>query len=371
MPNHVQNNIKFLCEEERLREILEAIMYDPNGDGEDRGLGTIDFERIAAMPPELDIESGSRTTQGIELYLTSLNPRAQYFGSEKITADEFDNLVSEMSKDKFYSYNSKLTASEIDNMFYTERARNDLLELGRTAVNNFIKYGATTWYEWRIHNWGTKWNSYSNTYGDGDTLCCQTAWSAPKEVIRRLSEMYPDVPMELQYADEDIGSNCGRVLYHAGVVEEEDYPETRKEAIEHACSVWDYDPQEICGLYLNASETDYVNPSYDEYDLISIMGKPALFSNSRLSDSDVPKGLYVYQIRDSDTGDAFATLEPKVDVNFGGSVIMNDELDFGESGFVDLTNEENAPNFFGYEISVLDYMEGNFDLDADIGVTLC
>lgn len=371
MPNHVQNNIKFLCDEERLKEILESVMYDPNGDNEDRGYGTIDFERIIPMPTELDIESGSRTSQGIELYLTSLNPKATYFGAEKMNAHEFDDLVAKMNHGRLFAYKPILSASEIDDMFSSGRSKEDLLDLGKTAVNNVIKHGAPTWYEWRIQNWGTKWNSYSNLYGDGDTLCCQTAWSAPKEVIRKLSEMYPEVPMELEYADEDIGSNCGRILYRGGVVEEEYYPQTRKEAIEHACSVWEYDIQETCGLYLNATETDYVNPSGDDYDLISIMGKHALFSNARLTDSDVPKGLHVYHLRDSDYGDSFATLEPRVAVNFGGSVIMNEEVDFGENGYIDISDEEDAPNFYGYEIPLIDYMEGNLHLDEDMGETLC
>ena len=371
MANHVQNNIKFLCDEDRLREILESIMYDPNGDNEDRGYGTIDFERIISMPQDLDIESGSRTSQGIEMYLTSLNPRATYFGKDKMDASEFEALVTKMNEGKRYPYKYELSIYEMDSMFDDADKKAQTFELGKKAVENFQKYGSPTWYEWRRDNWGTKWNSYNNIYDGGNTLYCQTAWSTPAEAILNLSKMFPDVSIEMEYADEDIGSNCGRILFKNGGVEEEYYPETRKEAVEHACSVWGYDPKEVCGLYLNATETDYVNPSYHEYDLISVMGKPALFSYERLTDSDVPKGLHVYHLRDSDNGDAFATLEPKVAVNFGGSVILNEEVDFGTNGCIDLRNEENAPNFYGYEISVFDYMEGNLKLDENMGETLC
>ena len=79
----------------------------------------------------------------------------------------------------------------------------------------------------------------------------------------------------------------------------------------------------------------------------------------------------MYHLRDSDNGDAFATLEPKVAVNFGGSVILKEELDFGSNDYIDIRSEENSPNFYGYEISVLDYMEGNLKLDEDMGETLC
>ena len=371
MPNHVQNNIKFFCSEERLREILESIMYDPNGENEDRGYGTIDFERITAMPPELDIESGSRTTEGIEMYLTSLNPRATYFGNDKMNAEEFDALVTKINEGKRYPYKYELSIYEMDNMFDNADTRARTFELGKTAVENFQKYGAPTWFEWRRDNWGTKWNSYGNFYDNGDTLYCQTAWSTPKAAIKTLSSMYPDVPIEMQYADEDIGSNCGRFRFEGGDIIEEYHPTSNKEAIEFACSVWEYDPRETLGLFLNATGTDYVCPANDEYDLISIMGKPALFAHARLNDSDVPAGLHVYHLRDSDNGDAFATLEPKVAVNFGGSVILKEELDFGSNDYIDIRSEENSPNFYGYEISVLDYMEGNLKLDEDMGETLC
>jgi hypothetical protein len=76
-------------------------------------------------------------------------------------------------------------------------------------------------------------------------------------------------------------------------------------------------------------------------------------------------------LRDSDYGDSFATLEPRVAVNFGGSVIMNEEVDFGENGYIDISDEEDAPNFYGYEIPLIDYMEGNLHLDEDMGETLC
>ena len=371
MPNHVQNNIKFFCSEERLREILEAIMYDPNGDNEDRGYGTIDFERITAMPPDLDIESGSRTTEGIEMYLTSLNPRATYFGKDKMNAEEFDALVTKINEGKRYPYKYELSIYEMDNMFDSADIRARTLELGKKAVENFQKYGAPTWFEWRRDNWGTKWNSYSNFYDNGDTIYCQTAWSAPKAAIKTLSSMYPDVPMEMQYADEDIGSNCGRLRFAGGDIVEEYHPKGNKEAIDFACSVWEYEPRETLGLYLNARGTDYVCPSNEEYDLISILGKHALFSNARLTDADIPMGLYVYHLRDNDCGDAFATIEPKVDVNHGGSVIMKEELDFGANDYIDLTSEENAPNFYGYEISMQDFIEGNLKLDEDMGETLC
>ena len=73
MPNHVINRLEFDCPKERLKEILAAICYDDSSEAEKTGIGTIDFNKITPMPPSLDIESGSSTDRGINLYLTSVN----------------------------------------------------------------------------------------------------------------------------------------------------------------------------------------------------------------------------------------------------------------------------------------------------------
>ena len=88
MPNHIQSNLKFICDEERLREILEAIKYESDSESEDIGYGTIDFQKIIPMPEALDIECGSRTDSSVELYLTSINPDASYFGTDKMEKAE-------------------------------------------------------------------------------------------------------------------------------------------------------------------------------------------------------------------------------------------------------------------------------------------
>ena len=100
------------------------------------------------------------------------------------------------------------------------------------------------------------------------------AWSAPHPILQKLSEMYPDITFEHEWADEDIGANCGRKIYRNGECTEEYYPESEKDCIEFACRIWDYDPVEL-DLMLNKAENGYINIENDEYDLISLFGKPA------------------------------------------------------------------------------------------------
>lgn len=88
----------------------------------------------------------------------------------------------------------------------------------------------------------------------------------------------------------------------------------------------------------------------------------------------MPQGLNLYHLRRSDDDDRFATIEPEVGVNHGGSVLMNEKLDLGEKGYIELT-DETEPNFTGQEISIDDYVTDHFSLDESEeqsgGMNLC
>lgn len=70
-------------------------------------------------------------------------------------------------------------------------------------------------YEWCRDHWGTKWDAYDIGF-DYDSVYFQTAWSTPLPIWAELSKRFPDLRLEVEYADEDIGSNCGRLAYMNG-----------------------------------------------------------------------------------------------------------------------------------------------------------
>lgn len=216
--------------------------------------------------------------------------------------------------------------------------------------------------EWSITNWGTKWNAYGyeegTDYSACDELTFQTAWSAPHPILRKLSEMFPEIVFKHQWADEDIGMNCGERCYLGGEKIDEFIPEGIR-ATEFALEVWDYDPLEL-GLAKNSTGTAYVNIENESYQLIELFGKPALFSNDRITPKDIPEGLYCYDLRHSDDGDRFCSVEPKVAVNHGGSVITDIPLDFGDKGYISLT-EDTEPNFLSEDLTIAEYMNGEFE----------
>ena len=66
------------------------------------------------------------------------------------------------------------------------------------------QHGHDNWYDWRLENWGTKWNSYSDqieSYENEDSITYgfETAWGPPVPIIYKLRELYPEVDITAFY----------------------------------------------------------------------------------------------------------------------------------------------------------------------------
>ena len=103
----------------------------------------------------------------------------------------------------------------------------------------------------------------------------------------------------------------------------------------------------------------------EEFELIEVCDQIALFTNERLNEWQIPEGLYLYHLREGE--DDFATLEKNVTVDHGGSVLTKEPIDFGGKDFIDFSEDESlSPNFLGDEISLCDFVEGNYTIEEDI-----
>ena len=243
-----------------------------------------------------------------------------------------------------------------------EHIKSDELGLGTIDLNKIIPMpdDVDDSYSWCIANWGTKWNSYGydsfDTSDNTDTIFFLTAWSAPHPILEKLTTMFPTITFEHEWADEDIGSNCGRRTYYDGERTEEYYPDYGKESIEFAASVMDKQLEEDLGYYLNASETEYINIEFDdEYELIELFDKPALFTNDRITDADIPKGMYCYHLRHGDDGN-FEAVEKRVTVNHAGSVVTKEPIDLGDKGYISFS-DKTLPHFTGESMSLFEFRE--------------
>ncbi len=89
----------------------------------------------------------------------------------------------------------------------------------------------------------------------------------------------------------------------------------------------------------------------EKYQEVEIFDVPGLFSNGRIADEDIPKGLFRYDLRGSDDDPGMpVTVENHVTVNHAGSILTAQPLDLGEDGRLYLTEEEGL-NFVGGDIS--------------------
>lgn len=122
--------------------------------------------------------------------------------------------------------------------------------------------------------------------------------------------------------------------------------------LENGVKIDDATPEEIC----KAVNSENINIELDnDYELIELFDKPALFTNARITDADVPKGMYCYHLRHGDE-EYFSTIEKRVVVNHSGSVITKEPIDLGEQGYISFT-EDTSPNFTGETMSLYQFRE--------------
>lgn len=233
MPNWVQNIMKMEGDSNLIEEIYHryrSTEIDPyNGDY------NIDFNKIKPMPEDLNIESGSSSSKGYELY-------SKFIETLPKGTDVFS--ISLDSEKEYYD-----TLTENEKKYW---------EIGKKAYLNVKKYGFPTWYEWCRHEWGTKWNASECHFDkENTTWCFQTAWSTPLPVIEELARKYPDIKFTVQYADEDLGYNCGEYSFHMKHCSySERMFDSADEQLKFACDIWGYDYDEIVAERDENNEAD-------------------------------------------------------------------------------------------------------------------
>jgi hypothetical protein len=102
-----------------------------------------------------------------------------------------------------------------------------------------------TWHDWNVEAWGTRWNSFSCSFTE-DSIRFDTAGATPAPVIAEISRQLGDgVVLKVEYADEDIGYNCGAYEICGGEIGPKlDLEKGSEQAIRFACMIKGADPSE-------------------------------------------------------------------------------------------------------------------------------
>lgn len=97
---------------------------------------------------------------------------------------------------------------------------------------------------------------------------------------------------------------------------------------------------------------------------VELFGEKALFSNSRIDKSEVPDGLYCYDLRGSDDDPGSpVSVEKNVAVNHAGSIITAKPIEISENGYVPLND---GLNFLGSEKGIKEFLYEQYPDKAKI-----
>ena len=196
MPNYVKNIVTFTGDEESIRLMKEFVKSDES---------TFDFDKIIPQPEELNLVDGSEMDVAVE----AAQRRRQ------------NKAIILKAHDK------------------AKRSPEEWADLGEKYLENERKYGHRTWYGWRVENWGTKWPAMVIEWNE-NVVTFQTAWDFPEGVLNALSKKFPKIHIKCDFADEDIGRNCGTAEFEDGysyvghLVGDMD-------AVPFACDIWGID----------------------------------------------------------------------------------------------------------------------------------
>lgn len=137
----------------------------------------------------------------------------------------------------------------------SNRTRVDALKLSEEGFEQFVQMlrnkracGHFHTLDFARDAWGTKWNAYDQLIDiDAGLLSFDTAWSCPMPVLKQLSSHHPDEEITVQYADEDIGCNCGTVKLKAGKVVSSDIAGRWDEMSEQDQQKWEAFARDLKG----------------------------------------------------------------------------------------------------------------------------
>ena len=211
MANYIKHRLYIKADKETKKKVMNASV---NRNDEEP---YFDFNMIIPEPSDLEVDGNLEAEECIKYYIKQ---RKEPDWSLSVIPFSDYGMSAELSDDN--------------------------KPIAKKMWENYRKYGYMYWFDWRLVNWGTKWHACKSEIGE-DRISFETASNDARRVLVRLSAMFPDVELYLEYSDEDKGRNCGKITFLGGnitVLEEYNMRKDGESALRYALSVWEMDYDE-------------------------------------------------------------------------------------------------------------------------------
>ena len=211
MANIIETQFKLQGKVKDINAVRQEIKSDSSA---------IDFNKLVPMPKSLDISENSDKYFNIVCSFIRKNnneiPSLDEFKKQPVFKHD-EELMNFLGKD----YIDKRLTSVIGRYKNSsQKVIDEAADIGDILIDNFEKYGATTWYCWCYANWGTKWNAMEaeldEVFGNEDderlvSGFIQTANACPVPILEKIADICHKHSVTITgiYADEGSADYTG------------------------------------------------------------------------------------------------------------------------------------------------------------------
>lgn len=92
------------------------------------------------------------------------------------------------------------------------------------------------------------------------------------------------------------------------------------------------------------------------FELIKLYGKPVLFTPGRISNENIPKNMYLYEVRSDDEGEGImCELAQRIMINHWGTILSNKPIPLGRDGYREIDEDKDVKYLIAPGMTIKEY----------------